>query len=418
MGCSWTQLRRATGGGGGNFDSNVFKVYNVDKEGVYRNPGKIEITDTELIFHHKNKEPIHWPLRYLRRYGFDSELFSFESGRRCPTGQGIYAFKCSRAEALFNLLQDSIARAGQSDDLPVSTNARPMTSHSQAGDQLHHPPELQPINAAAGARTRHTQTNGFLSNHSSTNAANGVIPLTDFPQIANSQHEYINSNNVHVAPSSATDGLSPSRIELRQQVSFESEPEPQIQYAQLDLDGGGSAQAPPLVADGDGDAAHLSYINVPPSGGGGGGMKLSSSVPLIEAPGLPSVQEEPHLNNGRQADNYLVATTTATGGAATPAPKQMTYAEVDFTTSNAGDSTPNAMGDKSRGVNTNGHVRRQSDVSQTSSAPIGATPTPNNYAQIDHKKTLALLQMNTGRATEDDESARKTRHNSTIDFQH
>ncbi|MCK5814268.1 MAG: hypothetical protein KAH03_08415, partial [Cocleimonas sp.] len=69
----------------------------------------------------KGKEPIHWPLRCLRRYGFDAELFSFESGRRCPTGPGIYAFKCRHAEDMFNMVQESIQRAGQEDHLRASS---------------------------------------------------------------------------------------------------------------------------------------------------------------------------------------------------------------------------------------------------------------------------------------------------------
>ena len=32
-------------------------------------------------------------------------MFSFEAGRKTPTGPGVYAFKCRRAEKLFNLLQ-------------------------------------------------------------------------------------------------------------------------------------------------------------------------------------------------------------------------------------------------------------------------------------------------------------------------
>ena len=34
-----------------------------------------------------------WPLKSLRRYGADEDVFSFESGRRCPMGEGIFAFK-------------------------------------------------------------------------------------------------------------------------------------------------------------------------------------------------------------------------------------------------------------------------------------------------------------------------------------
>ncbi|XP_042216011.1 fibroblast growth factor receptor substrate 2-like isoform X2 [Homarus americanus] len=85
--------------------ANIFQVVNVDDLGHRFSAAKLEVTDTDLVLHQRGKSAIHWPLRCLRRYGFDAELFSFESGRRCPTGPGIYAFKCRRAEALFNMLQ-------------------------------------------------------------------------------------------------------------------------------------------------------------------------------------------------------------------------------------------------------------------------------------------------------------------------
>lgn len=85
--------------------ANIFQVVNVDEVGHRYNPAKLEVTESDLVLHQRGKAAIRWPLRCLRRYGFDAELFSFESGRRCPTGPGIYAFKCRRAEALFNMLQ-------------------------------------------------------------------------------------------------------------------------------------------------------------------------------------------------------------------------------------------------------------------------------------------------------------------------
>ncbi|XP_030634428.1 fibroblast growth factor receptor substrate 3 [Chanos chanos] len=83
-----------------------FKVTNVDDEGNELGSGTMELTQTELILHTRKRDAIRWPYLCLRRYGYDSNLFSFESGRRCQTGQGIFAFKCSRAEEIFNLLQD------------------------------------------------------------------------------------------------------------------------------------------------------------------------------------------------------------------------------------------------------------------------------------------------------------------------
>ncbi|XP_006002345.1 fibroblast growth factor receptor substrate 2 [Latimeria chalumnae] len=83
-----------------------FKVTNVDDEGNELGSGIMELTQTELILHTQKRDAVRWPYLCLRRYGYDSNLFSFESGRRCQTGQGIFAFKCLRAEEIFNLLQE------------------------------------------------------------------------------------------------------------------------------------------------------------------------------------------------------------------------------------------------------------------------------------------------------------------------
>jgi len=91
---------------------NMFAVNNVDDMGSKLSPGQLEITETDLVLHQKGKQPIKWPLKYLKRYGADAGLFSFEAGRKNPTGPGIYAFKCRRAENLFNLLQVRVRNQG------------------------------------------------------------------------------------------------------------------------------------------------------------------------------------------------------------------------------------------------------------------------------------------------------------------
>ncbi|KAI1882175.1 hypothetical protein AGOR_G00247990 [Albula goreensis] len=83
-----------------------FKVINVDDDGNLLGSGVMELTEEELILHTRKRDAVKWPYLCLRRYGYDSNLFSFESGRRCQTGQGIFAFKCARAEEIFNMLQD------------------------------------------------------------------------------------------------------------------------------------------------------------------------------------------------------------------------------------------------------------------------------------------------------------------------
>lgn len=89
----------------------------------------MEITITDLILHRKGREPTYWPLKCLRRYGYDSDMFSFESGRRCTTGEGIYAFRCKRADLLFQRLQDYLQRRAYLSDernvFPVPTTNGP-----------------------------------------------------------------------------------------------------------------------------------------------------------------------------------------------------------------------------------------------------------------------------------------------------
>ncbi|NXE43733.1 FRS3 factor, partial [Ptilorrhoa leucosticta] len=64
------------------------QVTNVDDEGRELGSGVMELTPRELILHTHKRDAVRWPYLCLRRYGFDSNLFSFESGRRCHTGQG------------------------------------------------------------------------------------------------------------------------------------------------------------------------------------------------------------------------------------------------------------------------------------------------------------------------------------------
>ena len=87
---------------------NFFQVINIDQDGNDHLPGRIEVTSEYLILHQGKKQCIQWPIRTLRRYGFEFNIFSFEAGRRCPTGEGIFAFRCVRAEQLFRLLQANI----------------------------------------------------------------------------------------------------------------------------------------------------------------------------------------------------------------------------------------------------------------------------------------------------------------------
>ncbi|KAH8297972.1 hypothetical protein KR018_003238 [Drosophila ironensis] len=67
--------------------------------------GYLELTPRELIFQSPGSEPIVWALQHLRRYGLNGELFSFEAGRRCMSGPGIYTFRVHNADQLYPMFQ-------------------------------------------------------------------------------------------------------------------------------------------------------------------------------------------------------------------------------------------------------------------------------------------------------------------------
>lgn len=51
-----------------------------------------------------------WPYRFLRKFGSDKGVFSFEAGRRCDSGEGLFAFSSPRAPDICGAVAAAIAR--------------------------------------------------------------------------------------------------------------------------------------------------------------------------------------------------------------------------------------------------------------------------------------------------------------------
>lgn len=97
---------------------DIFDVYNVDARLFKQSKGQLQISASSLTFEIKSlftnknnnqraSEPIVWPLTGIRRYGYHKNIFLFECGRRCPNGEGLYAFMTNKARRL----NDSVHKA-------------------------------------------------------------------------------------------------------------------------------------------------------------------------------------------------------------------------------------------------------------------------------------------------------------------
>jgi hypothetical protein len=94
-----------------------FDVYNVDARLFKHSRGQIKITHNQMVLNQKRlindsndfeQQQIIWPLNGIRRYGHYKDIFLFESGRKCSTGEGLFAFKCNKAKRLSNRLHKAI----------------------------------------------------------------------------------------------------------------------------------------------------------------------------------------------------------------------------------------------------------------------------------------------------------------------
>ena len=87
-----------------------------------------------------------WPLKYVRRYGRDRKLFSFEAGRRCPRGQGNFTFLTNRAESIFKLIENNLkinnkVNNGQNSVSPASSIATTTAQESVTPQEAPNSPD-------------------------------------------------------------------------------------------------------------------------------------------------------------------------------------------------------------------------------------------------------------------------------------
>ena len=92
---------------GEKWASNVFSVKNINEDRHLK--GLLEVNETELVYTDSaSAERFTWPFKYIRKYSCDGDVFSFEAGRKCPGGEGLYAFTSKQASKIFEMMAHNI----------------------------------------------------------------------------------------------------------------------------------------------------------------------------------------------------------------------------------------------------------------------------------------------------------------------
>lgn len=380
---------------------NMFAVNNVDDMGSKLSPGQLEITETDLVLHQKGKQPIKWPLKYLKRYGFDAGLFSFEAGRKNPTGPGIYAFKCRRAENLFNLLQVRVRNQGPNSgsitDGSVSLSSPPGDRVILRGDSS---PQDEPTTPRWPASTTPnanvqygqisvTDNSFFPTSQPIGDASIPALPQTPYINCSIPTQSGGTSSPPRVPPLHATEPTTPGYMNITQE-----RPNTASTATPTLVSTSSSFRLPPLPPNLLADPRH-EYENVGPETAA---LRSPGYLPLPPKPAfLKQISNTPNEISDIEHQHQVVHDQTP------PVSPCITENSINYIVLDLDTSAAQAAKQTSPTLKTN-------NEETITTGPKGA-----GYVTIDFDKTDALIKSANQRFFEDDEPGiRKTRHNSSL----
>lgn len=203
------------------FNVSVVRVQSEQSVTLARQ-GFLEITPHELIFIAPEQEPIAWALQHLRRYGLTGNVFSFEAGRRCATGPGIYTFRCCNADQFYSKFQRYINSMSMVGDR-INSSIHPSHIFGRLDmHQQHTNHYLEPTSVQIGAAQEQRATlSEYLSNDTNDMNLNSPDSMQSSPlttEIIHFSSSAPSYSNVNPNPN-----LNSSNIYMEQPMRTQSE---------------------------------------------------------------------------------------------------------------------------------------------------------------------------------------------------
>ncbi|KAJ3611174.1 hypothetical protein NHX12_021190 [Muraenolepis orangiensis] len=136
--------------------------------------------------HNARVKLVMWPLSSLRRYGRDSTWFTFESGRMCDTGEGLFTFQTREGELIYQRVHSAT--------LSIAQQHERMMEEMEKSSQIHSRETLtKSISLPRSAYWQHiTRQNsvGDLCSYRGTSMTMSLIPRAQtFPSFLSAELE-------------------------------------------------------------------------------------------------------------------------------------------------------------------------------------------------------------------------------------